>query len=521
MAAALLLFAAVLWSPAADDSAAPNPDRPGLAVLPFADLSAGQDQAYLADGLAEEILDQLAQSPALRVVGRRSSFSFRGRSADLRTIGRRLGVAHLLEGSVRRDGGRLRVTAQLVRVEDGSQSWSKTYARELDDVFAVQEEIARDVAMALSVKLDVARFSREQGGTGNVAAYERFLRWRNIVMREQFDFEHDRERLQLAREMVALDPQCVLCWDALAESLNAMAAEIGAAQAAPLRAEALQARARIAAIAPDSWLAKRDRAKALWNEGRHAAAIALAKEVVDAGPLTQERVWDYVYMIYSLGHIDDAVALVEQVRAVEPMALFLSRDLQFDYTAARRYRDAEAEYRRGQSLDGSQAEPDYVAFFRHLAGQRPGGIAELRELHARLVRQNRDLDTAFFRELGAVLDDREALLARVRRVLADDSAAAGAYPTYVALNLADALGDADLAAAALRRFIAARARDAQGGEAVRYPYVAFWNAPYSGLRAHPDFKALLVQAGVADYWRQTGRWGDGCAPLGTDDFRCR
>ncbi len=377
-AAALLLFAAVRWSRPHDGTAAPaatSPARPALAVLPFADLSAGQDQAYLADGLAEEILDQLAQSPALRVVGRRSSFSFRGRSTDLRTIGQRLGVAHLLEGSVRRDGERLRVTAQLVRVEDGSQSWSKTYGRELNDVFAVQEEIARDVAMALSVTLDVARFSREQGGTGNVAAYERFLRWRNIVMREEFDFEHDRERLQLAREMVALDPQCVLCWDALAESLGAMAAEIGAAQAGPLRAEARQARERIAAIAPGSWLAKRDRAKALWNEGRYAAAIALAREVVDAGPLTQERVWDYAYMIYSLGHIDDAVALVEQVRAVEPMALFLSRDLQFDYTAARRYRDAEAEYRRGQSLEGSQAEPDYVAFFRHLAGQRPGGIA--------------------------------------------------------------------------------------------------------------------------------------------------
>lgn len=523
-AAALLLFAAVRWSRPHDGTAAPaatSPARPALAVLPFADLSAGQDQAYLADGLAEEILDQLAQSPALRVVGRRSSFSFRGRSTDLRTIGQRLGVAHLLEGSVRRDGERLRVTAQLVRVEDGSQSWSKTYGRELNDVFAVQEEIARDVAMALSVTLDVARFSREQGGTGNVAAYERFLRWRNIVMREEFDFEHDRERLQLAREMVALDPQCVLCWDALAESLGAMAAEIGAAQAGPLRAEARQARERIAAIAPGSWLAKRDRAKALWNEGRYAAAIALAREVVDAGPLTQERVWDYAYMIYSLGHIDDAVALVEQVRAVEPMALFLSRDLQFDYTAARRYRDAEAEYRRGQSLEGSQAEPDYVAFFRHLAGQRPGGIDELRELHARLLRQNPDLDTPFFRELGAVLDDRKALLARVRRVLADDSAAAGAYPAYVALNLADALGDADLAAAALRRFIAFRTRDAQGGEAGRYPYVAFWNAPYSALRTHPDFKALLLQAGVVDYWRQTGRWGDGCAPLGTEDFRCR
>ena len=195
-------------------------ERPSLAVLPFADLSQSHDQEYLADGLAEEIINQLAQVPALRVVGRSSSFSFKGKNEDLRTIGQKLGVTHLLEGSVRQAGDQLRITAQLVRADDGSHLWSKTYARELRDVFAVQDEISRDVAQALSVKLDVVTFNREQGGTTNVEAYERFLRWRRIVMLELFDFEHDRERLQLAREMVALDPQCVLCQDALASSLN-------------------------------------------------------------------------------------------------------------------------------------------------------------------------------------------------------------------------------------------------------------------------------------------------------------
>ena len=166
--------------------------------------------------MAEEIRDQLAQSPVLRVVGRTSSAAFRGGDDDLRAIGRALDVAYLLEGSVRREGSRLRVTAQLVRAEDGSHLWSKTYARELRDIFAVQDGIARDVALALRVKLDVARFNREQGGTTRVDAYERFLRWRDIVMREQFEVDHDRERLRLARAMVALDPACVLCQDALA-----------------------------------------------------------------------------------------------------------------------------------------------------------------------------------------------------------------------------------------------------------------------------------------------------------------
>ena len=519
----LLIAGAVVWlqrdakHEAAGEAAATHV-RPSLAVLPFADLSQARDQGYLAEGLAEEIRNQLAQSPGLRVVGRTSSDAFKD-TDDLRAIGRALGVAYLLEGSVRREGGVLRVTARLVRADDGSHLWSKTYARELRDVFAVQAGISQDVALALSVKLDVAAFNREQGGTTQVDAYERFLRWRSIGMREEFDVEHDRLRLQLAREMVVLDPQCVLCRDALASSLIAMAQELDGPQADKLRAEAAQVRNDIARIAPDSWVARRDRANALWRAGRRADAVSLAKQATDAGPLTKERAWDYAYMLYAMGHLDDTIALVEQVRASEPRALFLSRDLQYDYTAARRYADAEAEYRRGLQMEGSQRETDSVAFFRQLAGKRSGGQRELRDLHQRLQRQE-GFDTPFFRDLGAVLDDREAMLALVRRALGDEVYAGGRDAAYVQTSTADALGDTALTVRALRRELEMQPgfRD---GRMPQHPYVAFWNVPYSGVRAHPEFKALLAQAGVVAYWRQTGRWGDGCAPVGADDFRCR
>ncbi|MEP7242677.1 MAG: winged helix-turn-helix domain-containing protein [Gammaproteobacteria bacterium] len=528
-AVALLAFAGIAWlhkekgaaTPAASawpDTSAP-PTRPSLAVLPFTDLSQSHDQEYLADGLAEEILNQLAQVPALRLVGRSSSFSFKGKDADLRTIGQKLGVAHLLEGSVRKAGDQLRITAQLIRADDGTHLWSKTYARELRDVFALQDEISRDVAHALSVKLDVLTFNREQGGTINVDAYERFLRWRSIGMQELFDFEHDRERLQLAREMVALDPQCVLCRDALASSLNSVAQEVGGVQAEQLRAEGAEVRELIARIAPDSWVAKRDRSNALWREGKRAEAIALAKEIADSGPPTKERAWDYAYMIYAMGHLNETIALVEQVRAVEPLALFLSRDLQFDYTAARRYQDAEAEYQRGLKMEGSQTEPNFVAFFRQLAGKRPGGLAELRGLHRQLLQQSKDLDSPFFRDLGNVLNDRAAMLALVRKALAYEAYRGNIDSEYVT-DVADALGDADLAVAAMRK-------DLEGAPGFKeramtqFPYVVFWNTPYSHARAHPDYKKLLIEAGVADYWRQTGKWGDGCRPVGTDDFQCQ
>ncbi len=489
-------------------------------MLPFADLSQSRDQEYLADGLAEEILNQLAQVSGLRVVGRSSSFSFKGKNEDLRIIGQRLGVSHVLEGSVRKAGDQLRITAQLIRADDGTHLWSRTYSRVVPDVFAVQDEISRDVARSLSVKLDVVTYNREQGGTTNVEAYERFLRYRGIVMAELFGFEHDRERLQLSREMVALDPQCMLCRDALASSLDSMANHVDGEQAERLRAEAVQVRESIGRMAPESWVAKRDRSNVLWREGKRAEAIALAKEIADSGPPTKERVWDYAYMIFAVGHLNETIALVEQVRAVEPMALFLSRDLQYDYTAARRFEDAEAEYQRGLKLEGNQLEPTYVAFLRQLAGRRPGGVNELRGLHRQLLGHTKEFDSPFFRDLGNALDDREAMLALVRKALVADVAYRGIDPAYVPIAIADALGDAELAAAAMRKNLEAQKGFKEGAMA-QYANVVFWISPYSNVRAHPEFKNLLIEAGVADYWRQTGKWGDGCTPIGADDFQCR
>jgi len=495
-------------------SSAVKDARPSVAVLPFADLSQAHDQEYLGDGLAEEIINQLAQVPALRVVGRTSSFSFKGKDEDLRTIGSKLGVAHLLEGSVRKDGNQLRVTAQLVRADDGSHLWSKTYPRELRDVFAVQDEIARDVAQALSVKRDAVTLNRAQGGTTNIDAYDRYLRWRQLFLSDRWDAEHDRQRVQLAREAVAFDPRFVLAWDALATSLRGLANRVDDAQAEQLRAEAAQVRARIAQLAPDHWSVKRERAYDLWRDGQRAEAIAVAREIMEGGPLTFDLAVPYTNLMFAAGHLEEAVAVDEQIRAIEPL-MFHSRSLQWDYVAVRRYDQSDAEYRRGLALEGSQLDPNWVAFLRMLA-RKDADPKVLRDLHRQLLQDLEAPDLPFFRDLGAVLNDRSAMLAFLRNASANS---AYRNPSEIWL-LADALGEADLAAAALREDMEHR-KGFKEGHMNYGSYFSFWLAPYSGLRAHPEFKKLLIETGLADYWRQTGKWGDACKPVGADDFECQ
>ncbi|HJR49784.1 MAG TPA: protein kinase, partial [Gemmatimonadales bacterium] len=150
---------------------------PSAAVLPFVDMSPGKDQGYFSDGLTEELITSLSQVEGLRVAARTSSFQFKGGSADVREVGRRLDVGAVLEGSVRKSGNRMRIAAQLVSAADGYQLWSQAYDRELTDVFAVQEEIARAIVDALRVKLGVADGAALSAApTKDLEAYDLYLK---------------------------------------------------------------------------------------------------------------------------------------------------------------------------------------------------------------------------------------------------------------------------------------------------------------------------------------------------------
>jgi TolB-like protein len=156
-----------------------------IAVLPFVNMSDDKQNEYFSDGLSEELLNQLAQLPQLRVIARTSSFSFKGKEVDVATIAKALNVANILEGSVRKSGNTLRITAQLIRTSDSSHLWSQTYDRELTDIFKIQDEIAGAISEALEAKLAGRPVAASSARTSNPAAYDDYLQGRALVARRR------------------------------------------------------------------------------------------------------------------------------------------------------------------------------------------------------------------------------------------------------------------------------------------------------------------------------------------------
>lgn len=191
---------------ASASSAAFSPPPHSIAVLPFVDMSEKKDQEYFSDGLSEELIDMLTKIPDLRVPARTSSFYFKGKSETIATIARALGVANLLEGSVRKAGNQLRVTAQLIRADNGYHLWSETYDRELKDVFKVQDEIAGAVVSALKLKLAPEQQAEHAHSTTNTEAYMQYLLGRQLYFRAN-DAEGLGQAISAYQKAIALDPK--------------------------------------------------------------------------------------------------------------------------------------------------------------------------------------------------------------------------------------------------------------------------------------------------------------------------
>ncbi len=177
-------------------------DDKSIAVLPFADMSQAKDQEYMSDGIAEELMNLLTRVPDLKVIARTSSFAFKGQNIEIAEIAKRLNVAHVLEGSVRKSGNTLRITAQLIRTADSTHLWSETYDRPLDDIFMVQDEIAGAIVQALQIRLAGGELNRRKGGTQNLDAYQLYLRsWRHYYQNTQTSLKTAQEYAEQATKL--------------------------------------------------------------------------------------------------------------------------------------------------------------------------------------------------------------------------------------------------------------------------------------------------------------------------------
>jgi TolB-like protein len=518
-AAVLLVVAAGAWTlmhfrgePAAQGSAgkadqppaATAPTAPAevtLAVLPFANLSSDPEQEYFSDGLTEEILNQLAQIDSLRVTGRTSSFSFKGKNEDLRVIGEKLGVANLLEGSIRKDGKTLRITAQLINARDGSHLWSKTYDREPRNVFAIQDEIAKDVAGALSIKLDVGEMNRAQGGTTNLAAYEKYLRARTL--RRQF---LNPEAAALYREAVALDPMFWRAWFGLHGALNGRSLTTLSSKQILENKELQQVQQHLIDAAPDSHL-KQAMLSGYFFEQRRWADSEMALQAAIAAMPASEVETRLIACIRRLnaGQIVDAMGLCERTARIDPLTVAPSTMFSGALTISGRFAEAQTEYTRGRALSGATQGLDFLALQRLLAGDAPDAGTIRNHVRSNPSSFPGNLWKTLIDNLETAQVERTAAIqAIIRNPAFQDETSLG----WIA-EFAEFYGDRDSALKALQLHVA------QSGIT---PFV--WMPRLAALRTDPRFKELLKSTGLVDYYRATGIWGDFCKPAGKDDFEC-
>ena len=303
-------------TPAPALTAAAAPPAASVAILPFADMSPARDHEYFCDGIAEEIINALCCVSGLRVASRTSAFQFKGRSADVREIGKALGVGAVLEGSVRKAGDRVRITAQLVSAGDGYHLWSESYDRQLEDVFAIQSDIAQRLVRALRGALTPSENALlERGGTRNAEAYDLYLRGQQLL-REYSDGAAT-AAIPLFRSAVEHDPQFAQAHAGLASALAIKGLwRIDMTEAET--AEALGASERALALEPYIPEAHVARACVLSMQGRNDEAARGFAEAIRLNPSAHMTYHLYGRHAFGVGDMEKAVELFRTAIRLEP-----------------------------------------------------------------------------------------------------------------------------------------------------------------------------------------------------------
>ena len=342
---------AVLEHASTELTSAPSGHQPSIAVLPFANMSADKENEYFGDGLAEEVINALAQVTGLQVAGRTSSFQFRGKDIELAEVGRRLNVHHLLEGSVRRAGNRVRVTAQLIKVSDGFHLWSERYDREWTDIFAIQDEITHAITSALRIRLS-ADSSTPRRHQPNLRAYEAYLKARELWSRAfPGSFEETKAMLEHA---IKIDPQFALPYSLLGGCYT-MLANLGfkpAHEMMPLARAAEEEALRVDPALPEAHALLGVCAGGFghdWIGAEREWRLAMAR-----APISSDvRFWYGNHYLLPIGRVAEAVDTMARALEEDPLNLLYRHLYARGLRHLGRLDEAEAELRGILDVDAN------------------------------------------------------------------------------------------------------------------------------------------------------------------------
>ena len=467
--------------------AANDANAPSIAVLPLSNVSPDPEQVHFVDGLTIELIHRLSRIPNLRVAGQASSFAYKNRPVSYAEVGRTLGVANLLEGSVRRAGDQLRVTVELVSCANGFHLWSADFDRRLDDVFAIQRDVSDAVADALSVKLRGDSLEL-LGSTRNVSAHAHFLRGNALFW--QHTPETTERSIAESEKAVALDPGFARAWVLLAQGYGARARQLERTEES--LSDMANAVERALQIEPLLWKAHAEMGWYLLSRRQFVAADAAMKEAARL-KRGQESIVGPEIMNYlkQVGRWSENLEEARRLQIVDPAFGAIHDGL---YVLDRKEEAANA-YAKLKGLS-QFSDREYL---RMLAMDQPNaeaadGIVE--------GFSKTPLGSAWFGQTDQVL-------ARMQQRLADGNGFRGEF-AYFAM-IAAHHGGIDLAIDFLRDEYLV---DGFGA------WYVMWFPQLKQVRASPKFKTFLIDLGLPDMWRKTGSWGDFCEPLGDYDFRC-
>jgi TolB-like protein len=480
--------------------AAGSPSGVSVAVLPFVNLSDDRAQEFFSDGMTDEVAGVLAKVPDLRVVARSSAFSFKGQNQEARAVGQALGATHLIEGSVRKAGTRVRITAQLVQADNGLQLWTETYDRELSDVFAIQEEIARAIATSLHMPLGLRPGeSLVNNRTRDVASYDEFLRAKVLWRAREVE-----PATAVLEQVVGRDPGFAPAWALLGQSYASFAnfspafrsGSVEERRVLLLATDAKAERAAREAIRLDARnaLAYAVLARLQSRSRNYAAAEDLYKQALTFDPAEPEALNNFTLFRLTTGHFSEAVGVARTVRALEPLLLSYGRNL------------AQAVIQDGQTEAG-------IAILEPLPVDAAGGYF-----------RNENLAQAYAAK-GRYVEAADTLLAIPqpsvvsRQVVEDAARLLRTAPAKV--RTPGELPDLD-ALSFVYAYIGAEERLMDFPErqyTLEAPTSRFWWPAYAVARKTERFKKHVRDIGLVDYWRERG-WPDLCRPMGADDFVC-